>query len=70
MSELPFIETLPPLMKKTEVAALLRCSTRTVSRLITVGRLRSFRLNEGAGSGRQLIPRGEVERLLREAEGE
>ena len=57
------LDGLPPLLTLREAAQLLRVSTKTISRWIAEGRLRSGRSAHG-GSGRVLIARTEVQRFL------
>jgi excisionase family DNA binding protein len=57
------LEGLPPLLDLKETAAVLRCSTRSVRRRVEDGRLRALRTAEG-GSGRLLVPKSELKRLL------
>jgi excisionase family DNA binding protein len=57
---------LPTLCTVAEAATALRSSTRTVRRLLATGRLRAAKLRLG-GSSRVLVPRGELERLVRES---
>ena len=54
------------LLGVAEAARALRCSSRTVRRMVATGRLRAAKLGDG-GSSRVLIARAEVRRLLREA---
>lgn len=53
---------LPALLKPREAAEALRRSPRTVRRLVALGHLHTVRV----AGGRPLIPRTELERLLRE----
>lgn len=57
---------LPSLCTVDEAAKALRSSTRTVRRLLATGRLRAAKLALG-GSSRLLVPRVEIERLVRES---
>ena len=57
--------TLPAHLTLAEAARELRCSSKTVRRLISTGRLASSRSTEGPGSSRVLVPRAGVEALLR-----
>jgi excisionase family DNA binding protein len=59
------LPALPALCTLKEAASALRMSTRTVQRYIACGRLRAARLD--SGSSRLLIPRAELERLIRES---
>lgn len=63
--EIQFSE-LPALCTITEAAKALRSSARTIRRLLALGRLRAAKLNMG-GSARVLVPRSELERLVRES---
>ena len=54
------------ILSVSEAADLLRCSARSVRRMLSTGRLRASKLASG-GSSRLLIARAEVERLLRES---
>lgn len=53
---------LPALLKPREAGEAIRRSTRTIRRLISLGHLRAVHV----AGGRPLIPRSELERLLRE----
>lgn len=57
---------LPTLCTLAEAAKALRSSPRTVRRLLAAGRLRAAKLSLG-GSARVLVPRVELERLVRES---
>ncbi|MDB4984932.1 MAG: hypothetical protein JWN04_110 [Myxococcaceae bacterium] len=57
---------LPTLCSVDEAAKALRSSTRTIRRLLATGRLRAAKLAIG-GSSKLLVPRIEIERLVRES---
>lgn len=66
MSRSPsLLDGLPPILTLGEAAETLRVSRKTVSRWIAEGRLRAGRSAMG-GSGRVLIARPELARLLGE----
>lgn len=56
---------LPPILTAAEAADVLRVSRKTVFRWIAAGRMRAGRSAMG-GSGKLLIARSELERLLGE----
>jgi excisionase family DNA binding protein len=60
LPDVPALATLP------EAAHALRTSTRTMRRLISMGRLQVVKLRIG-GSARVLVPRVELERLVCES---
>lgn len=53
----------PPMLTYADVANVLRCSPRTVSRLIADGRLVAVRTVPG-GSSRVTVPRAELRKYL------
>lgn len=59
------VSELPPLVSANRTAKFFHVSVRTVSRWIRQGRINSLRTSE-SGSGRVLIPRLEIARLLTE----
>ena len=61
------LQELPPFLTREEVANLLRVTIRSISRLVSQGRLRTLKLSRGPGGGRVLIARRELERFLDEA---
>ena len=60
------VAALPPLCTLSETATALRQSTRTIKRMIADRRLMAARLHN-EGSAKVLIPRAEIERLLRQS---
>jgi excisionase family DNA binding protein len=60
------LSDLPTLCTIDEAANALRLSTRAVRRLLATGRLRAAKLAIG-GSSKLLVPRVELERLVRES---
>lgn len=62
MQKIDLLADLPALLRPREAADVLRRSTRTIRRLVALGHLRAVRV----AGGRPLIPRSELERLLRE----
>ena len=60
------VEPLPSLVTMEETMGLLRCSRRSVTRLIASERLQAVRQS---GGGRQLIPRSALAQYLRSLKG-
>lgn len=56
------VRDLPPLLTIMEAAALFRCSSRTIRRWISVGRLQTVQIPPA--SGRMLVPRRAIATLL------
>lgn len=57
------VSHLPPLVPAKDAADFLGTTTRTLRRWVRVGRITVLR-TDNAGSGRVLIPRSEIARLL------
>jgi excisionase family DNA binding protein len=54
-----------PFLTIQEVATLLRCSNRTIARMLAQGRLRGSKITRSSGTaGRRLILRSELEQLV------
>jgi excisionase family DNA binding protein len=60
------VEPLASLVTMEETMVVLRCSRRTLTRLLSSGRIHSVRRNGGC---RQLIPRSSIAEYLRGLEG-
>jgi len=58
------VADLPTLATATEAVEVLRCSKRTLYRLVSAGHMHAIRHATG-GSARLLIPRAELARYLR-----
>ena len=58
------VSHLPPIATANEVATVLRCSSRHVRRLVSIGRITGVHGAEG-GSSRLLVPRASIESYLR-----
>lgn len=56
----------PLLLTVAEFAKVCRISVNTARRWITIGHIGTVRFTKGSGSGKRLIPRSELERLLDE----
>ena len=59
------VKDLPPLVPAKAAAAFLGVTTRTLRRWASTGRIRVMKTAAG-GSGRVLVPRSEIERILEE----
>ena len=57
------VEGLPKLVPAAKAGELLAVSTRTLRRWVNVGKIRALKTAPG-GSGRVLIPRDEIKRIL------
>ena len=60
------VAELPVMVSAKEAAEFLRVNPRTIRRWAESGRLRTMKLTP-EGSGRVLVPRSEIRRLLGEA---
>jgi excisionase family DNA binding protein len=62
------LEELPALLTIKECADVCRVTTKTINRWIGEGRIKSFKLTDGPGSSKRLVPRNELIKMLRESE--